>query len=56
MNSSDGIIYCPARVDPYSHVQVADFTKVQFLEINNSDDEAENGTSPFLCMCLYIYI
>lgn len=38
-----GVAFCPARVDPFSHVQVADFSKVQFLQVVDSDDEAQQS-------------
>jgi hypothetical protein len=36
-----GVSFCPVRVDPFSHVQVADFSKVQFTQVVDSDDEAQ---------------
>ncbi|KAK9415381.1 hypothetical protein SUNI508_10571 [Seiridium unicorne] len=40
MNDSEGVAFCPVRYDPFSHVQVADFSKVRYMEIVDSDDEA----------------
>ncbi|KAK6082078.1 hypothetical protein SCUP234_04391 [Seiridium cupressi] len=40
MNDSEGVAFCPIRYDPFSHVQVADFSKVRYMEIVYSDDEA----------------
>jgi hypothetical protein len=41
MADGGDISFCPARADPYSHVQYADFSRVQFLEIKDSEDEME---------------
>ncbi|KAI1140245.1 hypothetical protein F5Y05DRAFT_310514 [Hypoxylon sp. FL0543] len=43
MTEQEGIAYCAARVDPITHVQVADFSQVQYLNIEDSEPEVEAG-------------
>ncbi|KAL7622777.1 hypothetical protein AAE478_006456 [Parahypoxylon ruwenzoriense] len=43
--TDQGIAYCSARVDPYAHVQVADFSNIQYLELHHSEEEInDQGT------------
>jgi hypothetical protein len=39
-----GVIYSPARVDPFSAVQVADFSNIQYYGAGDSEVE-QNGKS-----------
>ncbi|KAI0601348.1 hypothetical protein F4775DRAFT_444978 [Biscogniauxia sp. FL1348] len=43
MADQDGVAYCPARVDLLSHIQYSNFADIQYLQIHNSEDEAEEG-------------
>lgn len=50
MAEKEGVVYSPARVDPYSSLEYADFSNVQYLEIQNSDQE-QDGTLSVVCDC-----
>jgi hypothetical protein len=41
MNDSNGVAYCPIRHNPFQHVQYADFSQVQYLQIVDSEDEED---------------
>jgi hypothetical protein len=45
--SLDGVSYCPIRNDLFSRVQVADFSHVQYLEPQLSDDETQRNGSVY---------
>lgn len=37
----EGIAFSPQRLDPTAHVQYADYSNIQILHINDSDDEKD---------------
>ena len=45
--SFNDVSYCPIRHDLFSRLQVADFSRIQFLEPQLSDDETQRNGSVY---------